>query len=143
MLLQTCFFFFFHGRRKLRGKRENADYQHFPHFFHMKSIFLMVVKSRYCAAKSLYYSSVFEGVCVIPFPNKPWFLRILSTYLLKTLRKGEIARNEQFLLFSQCFLPFWRTFHHFHQIQNCHLQTLSFWKSIKCVVWKRVKQNQM
>ena len=30
--------------------------------------------------------------------------------------KGEIARNEQFLLFPQCFLPVWRTFCHFHQI---------------------------
>ena len=24
--------------------------------------------------------------------------------------KGEIARNEQFLLFPQCFLPVWKTF---------------------------------
>ena len=28
-----------------------------------------------------------------------------------TVGKGEMARNEQFLLFSQCFLPVWRTFH--------------------------------
>ena len=27
-----------------------------------------------------------------------------------TVEKGEIARNEQFLLFPQCFLPLWRTF---------------------------------
>ena len=41
-----------------------------------------------------------------PFPNKPWFLRVYSTSLLKTLwEKGEIAPNEQFLLFPQCFLP--------------------------------------
>ena len=40
------------------------------------------------------------------FPNKPWFLRVYSVSLLKTLwEKGEIARNEQFLLFPQCFLP--------------------------------------
>ena len=30
--------------------------------------------------------------------------------------KGEIDRNEQFLLLPQCFLPFWRTFCHFHEI---------------------------
>ena len=53
--------------------------------------------------------------------------------------KGEIARNEQFLLFPQCFLPFWRTFCHFHQIQNCRLQSLSVWKSLIFVVWERVK----
>ena len=33
-----------------------------------------------------------------------------------TVVKGEIARNEQFLLFPHCFLPFWRTFCHIHQI---------------------------
>ena len=33
-----------------------------------------------------------------------------------TVGKGEIARNEQFLLFQQCFLPIQRTFSHFHQI---------------------------
>ena len=32
-----------------------------------------------------------------------------------TVGKEEIARNEQFLLFPQCFLPVWRTFSHFHQ----------------------------
>ena len=31
-----------------------------------------------------------------------------------TVGKGEIARNEQFLLFPQCFPPIWRTFYHFH-----------------------------
>ena len=30
-----------------------------------------------------------------------------------TVGKGEIASYEQFLLFSQCFLPFYRTFFHF------------------------------
>ena len=33
-----------------------------------------------------------------------------------TVGKGEVARNEQFLLFPQCFLPIWRTFCHFYQI---------------------------
>ena len=48
------------------------------------------------------------------FPNKPWFLRVCSTSLLKILwEKREIARNEQFLLFPQCFLPFWRILLHF------------------------------
>ena len=49
------------------------------------------------------------------FPNKSGFLRVCSTSLLKTLGKGEIAHNEQFLLFPQCFQPFWRTIPHFHQ----------------------------
>ena len=45
--------------------------------------------------------------------------------------KAEIARNEQFLLFPQCFLLVWRTFHHFHKIQTCRLQTPSVWTSLK------------
>ena len=38
--------------------------------------------------------------------------------------KGEIAHNKQFLLFPNCFLPFWRTLHNSHQIQNCRMQTV-------------------
>ena len=65
-----------------------------------------------------------------PLGNKPFE---------NTVGKGEIARNEQFLLFPQCFLSFWITFCHFCQIWNCRLQTLSVWKSLKFVVWERVK----
>ena len=60
-------------------------------------------------------------------------------FFKNTMGKGEIAHNKQFLLFPQCFLPIWKTFHHFHQIWNCRLQTLSIWKSLKFVVWERVK----
>ena len=48
---------------------------------------------------------------VMPFPNKPWFLRCLHYQSFEnTVGKEEIARNEQFLLFLQCFLPVWRNF---------------------------------
>ena len=56
-----------------------------------------------------------------------------------TVGKGEIAQNEQFLLFPLCFLPFCKTFCHFQQIQSCCLQTLSVWKSLKSVTWERLK----
>ena len=49
----------------------------------------------------------------------------------------EIARNEQFLLFPKCFLPFKRTFCNFYVILNCHLQTLSIRSSPKFVIWER------
>ena len=42
-----------------------------------------------------------------PFPNKPWFLRVCSKSLLKTLWEKEK------LLVTSC---------HFHQISNCCLQ---------------------
>ena len=45
------------------------------------------------------------GTSLDPFPNKPWFLGVCSTSLLKTLGKGEIARSEQFHCFPQYFLP--------------------------------------
>ena len=54
------------------------------------------------------------------------------------MEKGEIAHNEQFLHFLQCFLPVSKAFCHFHQISNCRLPTLSAWKSLKFVVWERV-----
>ena len=66
-------------------------------------------------------------------------LLVRSTSLLKTLGKGEIVRNKQFLLFPQCFLPVCRTFYHFHQIENCHQQSLSVLKSLKLVIWESVK----
>ena len=58
-----------------------------------------------------------------------------------TVGKGEIAHNEQFFLFPQCFLRLWRICCYFHQILNCRLQTLSVWKSLKFVVWDRVKHH--
>ena len=60
----------------------------------------------------------------------------VQVFFENTVGKVEIDRNEQFLLFPQCFLPFWRNFPRFHQIQNCPLQTFSVWKSIKFVVWE-------
>ena len=53
-----------------------------------------------------------------------------------TKGKEEIAQNEKLLLFPQCFLPFWTTFFHFHQVQNCRLQILPIWECLKCVVWQ-------
>ena len=37
------------------------------------------------------------------------FMCLQSKSFKNTAGKGEIARNEQFLLFPQCFLHFWRT----------------------------------
>ena len=76
-----------------------------------------------------------------PFPSKPWYLRVYNKSFENTAEKGEIARNELFLLFQQCFLPISITFCHFHQIWNCHLQSLSVWACLKFVVWERVKQS--
>ena len=78
---------------------------------------------------------------IYPFPNKPKQVSTCLQYksFKNTVDKGEIARNEQFLLLPQCFLPVLRTFCHFCQIWNGRLQTLSVWKNLKFVVWERVK----
>ena len=71
------------------------------------------------------------------FPNKPLILRVRSTNLLKTLWEKEklpVTSNSSFL--PQCFLPFWRTFCHFPQIQNCCLQTFSLEESKICLLGK-------
>ena len=110
------------------GKGENAGYQHFLLF-------------PQCFQKPSLSGSLKVGIeCerLNPFPSKPWFLRVCSTSLFEnTVGKGEIARNEQFLLFPVFFN--WRTFCHFYQISYCRLQTLSIWKSLKSDTWERVK----
>ena len=40
----------------------------------------------------------------------------MYTSFENTLGKSEIARDEQFLLFPQCFQPIWRPICHFHPI---------------------------
>ena len=53
----------------------------------------------------------------LPFPKQALVFTCLQCKSFKnTVGKGEIARNEQFLLFPQCFLPVWITFCHFRQI---------------------------
>ena len=69
----------------------------------------------------MHYFGIAWFVCLsvitgIPFPNKPCFSHVCSTSLLKTLRKGEIAGNKQFLLFPHCFLPVCRNFFYFDRI---------------------------
>ena len=52
------------------------------------------------------------------------------------VRKGEIACNKQFLLFSQCFLPYIALIFHLKCTLKCCLQFVSIWTSLKfcCLV---------
>ena len=52
------------------------------------------------------------------------------------MRKGEIACNNQFLLFSQCFLPYMALIFHFKCTLKCRLQFVLIWTSLKfcCLV---------
>ena len=69
-------------------------------------------------------------------PTKPGFLHVFKT----PWEKEKLLVTSNFSFSPPCFLFVWRTFSHFHQTQNCRLQTLSVWKSLKVVVWERVNQ---
>ena len=47
------------------------------------------------------------------------------------VRKGEIACNKQFLLFSQRFLPYMVLIFHFQCTLKSRLQFVSIWTSLK------------
>ena len=76
--------------------------------------------------------------CINPFPNKPWFLRVCRTSLLKTLREKEK------LLVTSNFSFSHSVFNLFAISSNLKLSSAkSFsWKSLTFVVWERVKQSQ-
>ena len=80
-------------------------------------------------------------LCDKTFPKQALvFSCVRYMSLENTVGKGEIARNEQFLLFPHRFLPLQRTLDHFHQIHNCRLQNLTFEKGLKthysCCYWR-------
>ena len=53
----------------------------------------------------------------------------------KYVRKGEIACNKQFLLFSQYFLPYMAPIFHFKCTLKCCLQFVKIWTSLKFGIW--------
>ena len=64
----------------------------------------------------MYCHFPFNPALFNPFPKSPGFYVSAKQVFENTVGKGEIARNEQFLLFQLCFLPTWITFFHFRQI---------------------------
>ena len=81
-------------------------------------------------------------ITVNPFPHNPPFQCTEDYIAVKNIvRKGEIACNKQFLLFSQCCPPYVALIFHFKCTLNCHLQFVSIWTSLKscCLVmgWSR------
>ena len=70
-----------------------------------------------CLANSIIYKENDYVELINPFPKQALVFTCLQDKSFEnTVGKGEIARNEQFLLFPQCFLPVWRAFCHFQQI---------------------------
>ena len=78
------------------------------------------------------------------FPNKPWFLHVYSTSNLKTPREKEkLLVTSNFSFFRGVFYLFRELSAIFNKFEICCLQTLSVWKSLKSVVWERVKIGSM
>ena len=74
------------------------------------------------------------------FPNKPCFSRVSNRSLLKTLwEKEKLLVTSNFSFSQSVFYPFWELTVILNQIWICHLQALSVWKSLKFVIWERVK----
>ena len=78
---------------------------------------------------------------VNPFPNKPWFLRVGNSSLLKTLwEKEKLIVTSNFSFSRSDFYPFGELFAIFIKFETviCTLPSL-VWKSLNFVVWERVK----
>ena len=65
------------------------------------------------------------------YHTMPLLMHLTYLALENIVRKGEIANNKQFLLFSQCFLPSMPLIFHFKSTLKCCLQFVSIWTSLK------------
>ena len=62
-----------------------------------------VTKKNWLQIKQKMSLKTTDGIISIPFSNKPWFLTWLQYKSFEnTVGKGEIARNEPFLIFPKC-----------------------------------------
>ena len=77
-----------------------------------------------------------------PFPNKPWFLRVCSTSLLKTLwEKEKLLVTSNFSFSHSVFYPFGKLSLIFIQFEIVVCRLFQFGPVSKFVVWERVKEN--
>ena len=103
-------------------------------------VFTLVKKTYFHFSFNLKYVAPSQKLFHLPFPKQALVFTCTQYKSFEnTLGKGEIARNEQFLLFPQCFLLFWVTFYHLDQIWNCRLQTLSIWKRRNLLLGKGLR----
>ena len=74
-----------------------------------------------------------------PFPNKPWFLRVCSTSLLKTLwEKEKLLVTSNFSFSHSVFYWFGKLSGNLKKFEI--VVCIRIWKSLKFVVWERVKK---
>ena len=77
-------------------------------------------------------------VSLNPFPNKPWFLCVCSTSLLKTLlEKEKLLITSNFSFSHRVFYLFGNFSAILSNIKSSSANSL-VWKNLKFVVWERV-----
>ena len=83
---------------------------------------------------------LFPQYFVNPFPNKPWFLRVCSTSLLKTLwEKEKLLVTSNFSFSRSVFYPFGELSAIFIKSEIVVCKVFQFGKGLKFFVWERVK----
>ena len=118
----------------IMGKGVNAGYRHFllSHNVFKSLLIQGRLKLGLCGK---------ELRCILTHYHKmPHFDTLIIYSCGKHCKKGEIACNKQFLLFSQCFLPFRVLIFHFKCTLKCRLQFVSIWTSLKfcCLQWVNI-----
>ena len=80
---------------------------------------------------------MYKGDALTHYQAMPHFdaLKTYTVAVENMVRKGEIACNKQFLLFSPCFLPFMALIFHFKHTLKCYLQFVPTSTSLNFVVW--------
>ena len=97
--------------------------------------------SNFCACHNFYFHIY---PCLNPFPNKPWFLRVCNTSLLKTLwEKEKLLVTSNFSFSHSAFYPFGKLSAILIRFQIVFSKLFDFWKSLTFVVWERVKLTAM
>ena len=75
-----------------------------------------------------------------PFPNEPWFLRVCSVSLLKTLQEKEkLLIKSNFSFSHSVFYPSGEISAILIKLKIVVCKLFFFLKSLKLVVWERVK----
>ena len=82
--------------------------------------------------------AVIEALILNPFPNKPWFLRVCSTSLLKTLwEKEKLLLTSNFPFSYSVFYPFKELSSIFFKFEIIVCKLFQF-GSLNFVVWEKV-----
>ena len=82
--------------------------------------------------------SPFLKICFKPFPNKPWFLRVCSTSLLKTLwNKEKLLVTSNFSFSHSVFYLFRGLSAIFIKFKIVVCKLFQFGKNLKFFVWGR------